>query len=169
MRVYKYIVNNGWRNARADTNAWKTWRSFVVSFRTTFGRKSGRGFTGYCVTVKIGSRVATPRRGEGGDRRETTILCRRCPCTKHRDESSINNPDRHARSRPPNERNSRGIPRGYVAQFGENSVDRNCFSPSEEVFETMGTKIQWRLSRKESLVVRDLGQISGYFLLFLQD
>lgn len=64
--------------------------------------------------------------GGEGEGRETTILCRRCPCTKHRDESSMNNPDRHARSRPPNERNSRGIPRGYVAQFGlgENSVDR---------------------------------------------
>lgn len=61
------------------------------------------------------------------------------------------------------------FPRGYIAQFGlgESSVDRYSririvFSPFEEVFETMGTKIQWGLNRNERLAVRDLGQISGW-------
>lgn len=105
-----------------------------------------------CVTVKIGSRVTTPAGGE--ERRETTILCRRCRAPSiemnHRWTIPIDTRDLdHLMSGILEE-----FPRGYIAQFGlgESSVDRYSririvFSPFEEVFETMGTKIQWGLNR----------------------
>lgn len=60
--------------AYEDTTLERRRSSFVVSFRTTFGRKSGRGFTRDCVTVKIGSRVTTPGgRGRGEERNDDPV------------------------------------------------------------------------------------------------
>lgn len=55
---------------------------------------------------------------------------------------------------------SRGIPRGYVAQFGKNG-----FSPI--FLEERDFSRQWKnlmeIESKRMLAIRDLGQISGYW------